>query len=115
MVFWEAVSSSLRKYAQFSGRAGRVEYLCWVVLFVFGSAVVGLLDSLTVLALYCLAILLPGLAVTARQLHDIDKSAWWLLALLFPVVGSVLLTAWCVMEGTRGPNQYGEDPMSLSA
>ncbi len=51
------------------------------------------------------------LALTIKRYHDLDKSAWWLLIALIPVIGSV----WQFIEtgfvaGTPGPNRYGPKP-----
>ena len=89
----------LRKYAVLAGRAQPKE--CW--MFVFISAVVVLVlgvvsglmgaDVPTIPLLYTLAVVLPGLAVTVRRLHDTDRSGWWLLILLVPIVGPSY--SWC--------------------
>ncbi|UFS94668.1 DUF805 domain-containing protein [Nocardia huaxiensis] len=123
MNFGDAVRSVLTQYATFSGRARRSEYW-WFVLFSF---LVGLVASMldAVLgtrwgddgargglfqAIVWIALLLPTLAVGARRLHDIDRTAWWLLLHLIPCVGSIVLFVFAVLDGTPGPNQYGPDP-----
>ena len=58
-----------------------------------------------------LAILLPSLAVSVRRLHDIDRTGWWALLYLIPLVSLVLLVFAC-FEGTRGDNRFGPDPKS---
>ncbi len=63
-------------------------------------------------SVFSLATLLPGLAVGARRLHDIDKSAWWLLLCFVPVIGWILLLVWAVFEGTKGDNRFGPDPLA---
>jgi uncharacterized membrane protein YhaH (DUF805 family) len=60
--------------------------------------------------LYSLAVLIPGLAVSFRRLHDIDKSAWWLLIAFVPLIGVIVLLVFACMEGTRGDNRFGPDP-----
>ncbi|MEG1684296.1 MAG: DUF805 domain-containing protein, partial [Oscillospiraceae bacterium] len=52
----------------------------------------------------------PSLALGFRRLHDIDKSAWWFLISLLPVVGWIWLLIYYVQEGTPGSNRYGDDP-----
>ena len=56
---------------------------------------------------YVLAAFLPGLAVFLRRLHDVNRSAWWILIGLIPFVGGIVLLA---TEGTRGDNGHGPDP-----
>jgi uncharacterized membrane protein YhaH (DUF805 family) len=57
-----------------------------------------------------LALLLPGIAVSARRLHDLDRTAWWLL-IAFTGVGVILLIIWDCMKGTTGSNRFGADPL----
>ena len=64
------------------------------------SAHLGLLGGI-----YSLAVLLPGLAVAIRRLHDTDRSGWWVLIALVPFVGGIVLLVFFVLEGTRGPNR----------
>jgi uncharacterized membrane protein YhaH (DUF805 family) len=57
-----------------------------------------------------LATLLPTLAVSARRLHDIDRSGWWTL-LIFTVIGYIVLIYWACLRGTVGANRFGSDPL----
>ena len=112
-----------RKYATFSGRARRAEYW-WFQLFliVVESLIVVLGGGLSrpegepnvlfsvILALFVLGVFLPALAVTFRRLHDTNRSAWWLLLGLLPILGALVLLVFMVLDGTPGPNKYGPDP-----
>jgi serine/threonine protein kinase len=121
MGFGEAVSACLGKYATFSGRARRSEYWWWtlfVVLVSFGVAVtLGLMFHSSprsivpplVSNLVSLAMLLPGLAVSIRRLHDTGRSGWWSLISL-TIVGAIPLFVWYCKPGDREPNRYGEPP-----
>lgn len=113
----------LRKYFDFSGRARRKEYW-WFVFFnaliSFALACIagaiglsGKQGSDPLSGLYTLAVLIPGLAVSVRRLHDTDRSGWWILLALFPCIGGIILFIFMVQEGTNGENQYGEDPAAL--
>ena len=51
--------------------------------------------------------LLPGLAVGIRRLHDTDKSGWWLLLVFIPIVGIIVLIVFWAADGTQGANDYG--------
>ncbi len=111
--FPDAVRSVLTQYATFSGRARRAEYW-WFALF---SVVVVLVAAIIDVAIgfplvqlvVSLGLIVPGLAVGVRRLHDTDRSGWWLLLGLVPFGGIVLLVFYC-LEGLRGPNRYGPDP-----
>lgn len=61
--------------------------------------------------LYALAAIIPGIAIGIRRLHDTDKSGWFLLISLVPLVGGIILIVWFVQSGTQGPNQYGPAPL----
>ncbi len=62
-----------------------------------------------------LALLLPGLAVAVRRLHDVDRSGWWYLLVLVPVVGIVVLVVWFCRKGTAGPNRFGDGGATAAA
>ncbi len=59
---------------------------------------------------YWLAVIIPGIAVAIRRLHDTDKSGWWLLLGLIPFGGDSCCSFFYIQEGTPGPNQYGAGP-----
>ena len=102
------------KYAEFNGRARRAEYWYFALVSLgisIALAIVGRVIGTTLLSsLYGLAVLVPGIAVGIRRLHDIDKSGWYLLVLLIPLAGFIWLLVLLCTEGTRGPNEYGPDP-----
>jgi uncharacterized membrane protein YhaH (DUF805 family) len=108
----------LRKYAVFEGRAGRPEFW-WFALF---NAIVAIVIAVVGAAVgarylvdfYFLAVLLPGLGVSIRRLHDTNRSGWWILIGLVPFGGFVLLVFY-ILEGTRGPNRFGADPRDPEA
>ena len=97
--FGGAIGKCFQKYVDFNGRASRSEYW-WFYLFTVLIGLVALVISLIgvpgVRVLAWLALLLPTLAAGARRLHDINRSAWWLLLFLggFGVIGLIVLLAW---------------------
>ena len=103
--FQAAIKTCLRKYADFSGRAARPEFW-WFFLFQVIVMVVTGMVSETLNGLAALALLLPGLAVGARRLHDIGKSAWFLLVGLIPFVGWLIMLYWFV-QPSAAANEYG--------
>lgn len=109
MTFFESITVCFRNYAEFNGRASRSEFW-WFMLFVIlvGSAFSYI--SETLVSIFLIAILLPLLAVGARRLNDTGRSAWWLLYLLVPVGGIVLLGFWWA-EPTTNPQP--EDTLSV--
>jgi uncharacterized membrane protein YhaH (DUF805 family) len=60
-----------------------------------------------------LAVLVPGLAVAFRRLHDTDRSAGWILIALVPLAGAVTLLVFTCLDGTPGPNKYGPSPKGI--
>ena len=60
--------------------------------------------------LFTLGTFLPSLAVTFRRLHDTGRAAWWLLIVLVPFLGPVILVVWAATAGDPGPNKYGLAP-----
>jgi uncharacterized membrane protein YhaH (DUF805 family) len=116
MSFTEAISSGFRKYVVFNGRSSRSEYWWWVLFTIIAGIVFGLVDNIIgtyplLFLLSTLAVILPDLAVTVRRLHDRDKSGWWVLIGLIPLIGSFIILIWFVGRGTEGPNRFGEDPL----
>jgi uncharacterized membrane protein YhaH (DUF805 family) len=107
----------LKNYVGFSGRARRAEFWQFALInlvILIALDVIGLVAKFPLLGgIYALAVLLPGLAVTIRRLHDTDKSGWWYLIVLVPLVGAIVLLVFTATEGTRGPNKYGADPKNL--
>lgn len=90
MTFFESIRVCFIKFADFSGKATRPEFW-WFMLFItlVASALTYLSEQLV--NVFIIVTLLPLLAVGARRLRDIDKSPWWLLFLLVPVGGIVIL------------------------
>ncbi len=117
LTFQEAVQRALTlNYCNFNGRSSRSEYW-WFFLFTFVLGVlVGVVSTFSdtlysvVSAVVNLALLLPGLGLAVRRLHDIDKSGWNLLLAFIPIVGAIILIVWFVKESDLQPNKYGEVP-----
>ena len=121
----------LKRFAEFSGRSRRKEYWMFVLLQMLILIPVAFLAILMggpvedpanpvrqhrhtailiVLGVYFLVFFIPGLAVQVRRFHDQDKSGWFILLGFIPYVGSLILLVFMCLEGTRGPNRFGQDP-----
>lgn len=116
MGFVEALESVVVKnYANFSGRARRSEYWYFALAnFVFG-AVSGMLSVVYPEFMYLVyivgfALLVPGLAVCVRRLHDIGKSGWWYLIGFVPYIGALVLLVFFVKDSQPGENKWGPNP-----
>ena len=103
----------LKKYATFTGRASRAEFWWFFLFQIIVLAITGMFSGM-LYGIAALALLLPGLAVGARRLHDIGKTAWLLLIGLIPLLGALLLLYWFVQPS--GPaNEYGAPEVSPDA
>ncbi len=111
----------LKQYADFNGRARRKEYWMFILFNLIFSVIAVALDNATGMAmpgigygpisgLYSLAVLIPGLAVAVRRLHDIGKSGWMILITLIPIIGGIWLLILLATNGKSGSNEYGPDP-----
>lgn len=120
---WQHYLNVWRKYVVFDGRASRSEYWYFQLfnlLIGFAIGFVGVLllgdkATSTLSLLYSLAVLLPGLAVTVRRLHDTGRSGWWILISLIPFVGGIILLIFMILESDAGMNAYGPQPLPIAA
>jgi uncharacterized membrane protein YhaH (DUF805 family) len=96
----------------FKGRIHRSGYwFCHLILFPF-FIVAGILHDSIWMYIISVPLLWPWLALYSKRLHDRNKSAWWNLLGLIPVVGSLWLFVECgFLRGTVGRNKYGDDPI----
>lgn len=117
---------ALKKYAVFSGRSRRAEYWYFVLFNLIVLIVLELIDALLgtysfvqgiglLSGIYSLAVIIPSLAVTVRRLHDIDRTGWWILINLIPLIGTIVILVFAVTDGTPGSNQYGANPKEVAA
>lgn len=119
-----AVTTVLSKYATFQGRAARPEYWWWVLATLIFFIALAIVDGAVfapmmgheafsvdaaqpLSSLASLALLLPNLAVSVRRLHDTDRSGWWLLLGLIPIIGTLVLLFFMIQRGTDGANRFG--------
>ncbi len=112
--------SVIKKYVTFEGRARRKEYWIFFLFNLIFSIAASILDRLfhtmsaqgtgLISSLYSLFVLLPGIAVAIRRLHDISKSGWYILIGLIPIIGWI----WCIIllatDSDPGANKYGPNP-----
>ena len=98
-------------YANFNGRASRQEYWMFFLFNIIFAFVAGFVDAFLGLGflylLYVLAVFIPGLAVGVRRLHDVNKSGWWFLISLIPIIGAIWLIILFCTDSKQGENNYG--------
>ena len=119
MNFAEAIQSGLKNYVNFDGRSSRSEYNYWTLFVMLLSIFATILDppdiysgtGSTLSNIVSLVLLLPGVAVGIRRLHDVNKSGWnWLWA--FTIIGAFPLIYWMVFKpGDSQDNSYGSNPL----
>ncbi|HET7193627.1 MAG TPA: DUF805 domain-containing protein [Nocardioides sp.] len=125
MEFAEAIQSCFKQYIGFTGRARRSEYWWFALFGVIVSIVADLIDTLlgtmsedtnvgVVGGIAGLALLLPGIAVAIRRLHDTSRSGWWILIGLVPIVGWIVLIVFYVQD-SHPDNKYGPSPKAAAA
>lgn len=112
----------LQRYADFSGRSRRKEYWMFVLGVLIAFIVLGLVEGLLGMSgmvggaygpltlILVLAIIIPGIAVQVRRFHDQDKSGWFVLLGLIPLVGGIVVLVFMCLDGTKGDNRFGPDP-----
>ena len=132
MGFGQAISTCLRKYATFQGRARRSEFWWWVLLLFVIGIITNLLDNVFgtninysaydtlsslkisqggwISAIVGLALFIPTLAVSVRRLHDTGKSGWWWWLNVLCCIGSLILLIFYVTKSDPMPNKYGDVP-----
>ena len=123
MVIQQSIKTCLKKFATFDGRASRSEYWWFQFFYILVVIVAVILDGVLVggnletagaLEIVSqLILLLPALAVTARRLHDVDRSGWWMLVGI-TIVGLIPLFIWWLAPGTNKKNKYG-NPIKLKS
>lgn len=110
MNFQTSVQTCFKKYAEFNGRASRSEYW-WFALAIFLISLVLATVSSTLTNLFSLATLLPSLAVGARRLHDTDRSGWWQLLWIVPIIGWIVMIVFLVQQTQAQDNRFGAPPV----
>ena len=132
----EWMTLPLKRYVEFGGRSRRKEYWMFALLLLILGVIAVAIDIMLgfgmtyhdlsntgygvgaathngpVEIVLWLATFIPSLSVTVRRLHDLDKSGWWLLIILVPLIGAIVLLVFMCIEGTRGANRFGADPLA---
>lgn len=135
----EAVKICFKKYFNFKDRASRSEYwyfaLFGVIVYGIGIGMIFISYKLIwLLVVISIALIIPFIAVTARRLHDINKSGWFQLLsvpagileavfhaqkgleILFMIIGwvcALYLFVLYIQEGDRNSNRFGENPLKI--
>ena len=113
------------KYADFSGRARRIEYWMWTLYVTLIFILAMIMDNVLGLNfellgqdlgygwLYMLAGIInfiPGLSIVVRRLHDVGKSGWFYLIILIPIIGFIWILILLCSDGVKEENKWGTNP-----
>lgn len=112
-------NQAISRYARFSGRASRAQYWYFflaVLLLNVALALLELVFSESVLgdlvellsSVFLLFVLIPSVSIGVRRLHDVNRSGWWYLLILVPLIGPLVLLYWAIQAGDAGSNAYGD-------
>jgi uncharacterized membrane protein YhaH (DUF805 family) len=120
MTFTEAIKDGFDHYTKFDGRAARPAYWWWFLFALLVSIGTNIIDAAigsfgVISGLAGLALLLPGLSVSIRRLHDTDHSGWWLFIILIPIIGFIVLLVFYLRDSDPGENKYGPPPAATIA
>ncbi|TVP86418.1 MAG: DUF805 domain-containing protein [Alkalicoccus sp.] len=105
----------LQNFGDFQSRARRKEYWMFVLVNFLILMVLSILETLiglpaAISSLYSLVVLIPGIAVAVRRMHDTNKSGWWVLILLVPFIGWIIFLIFAVQDSEAGANRFGPNP-----
>ena len=113
--------AAFKKYGVFKGRATRSEYWYFTLFNIIAVGLFGLIDQLMgnfnfdagygpLSAIYTLAMILPGLGVSIRRLHDTGRSGWWFVITAIPLLGLLIFLYFALQDSDPNPNRYGLSP-----
>jgi uncharacterized membrane protein YhaH (DUF805 family) len=112
--FPDAIKLGFNRYFDFRGRSTRAEFWWWALFELIAGIALSIADAIAGTSgilggLFELAVLIPGLAVGVRRLHDTNRTGWWLLLVFAVIIGWIVLLVWFIKQDDAGPNKYGPD------
>lgn len=115
MGFTDSIQHSFKKFADFSGRASKQEWMYFFLLYLAVGLVVSIITRISdgagaFVSLLSLVLLVPMLAVSWRRFHDQGRSGLRTLIWLVPLVGWIIYIIWSIAPGEPGPNAHGPNP-----
>ncbi len=121
--FSDAIRLAFSRYADFENRSSRAEYWWWFLFTNMTGFVAGFVDSLlgtgalfagygVAGGIFYLVVIVPSLSLGARRLHDVNRTGWWQLLFLIPLVGWIILFYWAITPSNSGHNRFGYYPLS---
>lgn len=113
--------SAFQNFYKLTGRTTRKEFWIFVLIHLLVIVLSNVIDEALGLTwydydlgpfylAYMFITFLPGLSISVRRLHDVNKSGWYLLLNFIPTFGTIILLIFFARGGSHGINNYGEDP-----
>lgn len=117
LTFTESIGTCLRKYFNFKDRASRSEYWYFQLLlfpiFIWSQFPSDDNQILIIQLILTFGLIIPGISSGVRRFHDKDKSGWFILISIIPIIGSIIVFIMLIDKGTEGPNRFGKYPLKL--
>ena len=117
LTFGESVSICLKKYFNFKDRASRSEYWYFQLLlfpiFIWSQFPSDDNQILVIQLVLTFGLIIPGISSGVRRFHDKDKSGWFILISIIPIIGTIIIMIMLSDKGTEGPNRFGKYPLKL--
>jgi uncharacterized membrane protein YhaH (DUF805 family) len=118
--------NAYKRYADFNGRARRKEYWMFYLFYMITLIILSFIDGFLgaystesgmglLSGIFLLVSIVPYIALTTRRLHDTNRSGWWQLIILIPIIGPIVLLVFLVLKATEGENRFGPDPLALDS
>ena len=110
--FGDAVRGAVTNIFTYRGRASRSAFWWFALLEVIAYLVVSWISYYSRVAgiildiVVGLPLILTGIALAVRRLHDSGRTGWWWWIGFVPVVGGIVLLVFYLLPGTPGPNRY---------
>lgn len=115
MTFGESISTCFRKYFVIQGRASKSEFWWFQLLWSASFFIIFIFEGSEPVAYFFYGIIviifIPLFTVGVRRLHDTGKSGFYYFWSLVPFIGSLIVLAFMLGDGTKGRNQYGDNPL----
>jgi len=112
--FQGAIRNQIANVLTFNGRASRSAYWWYALALLIVDVVLQIISGVAgssalavLVSLILIVVGLSGLSVAVRRLHDTDKSGWWILIGLIPIIGTIILIVFLCTQGTPGQNRFG--------
>ena len=126
--FLDAIRLGFQHCFDFRSRSTRAEFWWWALFAILADVILSAVDIMMgtynwetangmISGLFGLGILIPGLALGARRLHDINKSGWWQLMLfgILLIIPMIILLWWATRPSDEGTNKHGPVPRQVTS